>query len=832
MPGQVRLVDGAGNVFEASPEWVAKQQADGALTYKIATDADVKAYKEKNRTTTAKDIAKGAAAGARAYLDASTAAALAPATAVAGVGAGILGTENPLAGAAGKMAEGRIAIATEAAGALGLTDVTGEAAARQYHEQAKGLAEQYPGATMAGDVVGGVAGGLASGGAVNAGRSFGARVGFGALEGAAGSYAQTTEDAYIRDKTLTGQQVAASVGLGALLGGGVQYGGEKLAGLLRRSKDAAVVPSGGPYRAAAEPAADVAPPSPLEQKAAQWLEGFSDDRTVKALGARGSDLRKLGRTKEAIDAKIGQIGRDVREHTLDDGTQVFDRLLSKEAQAERVALAKTQIGKKIGDMRADADVIVRSNKELQAQLTSDLSDAIKKFEAETLDRLKTSISPEDIGRAKQLSQLTETITARMAADPSLATLRAAKEDLARAVYGVPTVPGVRPLPKQLELQSLERTIEGVFEASADRAATYLPDVAKGEYAALKGKYYSFSRAKDFIDKSDAQNLGNRYISPSDYAMGAATAGADMVSGGGASVIKGLAATMLHKGIREHGSAVAAVYADRLAKRLAKKADKAVARALAPVAEKQLTRAVTRTKAPSTGLARRGAVVAGTAATKPEDKRTQYQKTAKEVIALQASPALFHTRTTEALGALPESAPQTTAAAVMTAQRAVAFLADQLPPGVTSTNPLAPNTTERPLHEVSKMDAEDFMELVDVVNNPLTVLDDLGKGTLTEDKISAVKTVYPELFADIQQRVLTALRDAKRPPPYDRAAQLDLLLDLNGAGEPSMGSAFQQRYAQATAAAQAARAAQNPPQMTRPPQVADKQQTLSERLETT
>ena len=79
--------------------------------------------------------------------------------------------------------------------------------------------------------------------------------------------------------------------------------------------------------------------------------------------------------------------------------------------------------------------------------------------------------------------------------------------------------------------------------------------------------------------------------------------------------------------------------------------------------------------------------------------------------------------------------------------------------------------------------------------PLSILDDLRDGSLTREKVEAVKMTYPRIFAEIQARVLQGLADMKHPPSYRARGQLDLLLDLNGQAEPSLSPAFLVRGAE-------------------------------------
>lgn len=870
MAKRVTMRDPASGVLvEVHPDNVSARRS---LGWTAATTDEIKAYDAAKRGTTAGDVAKAALAGVVAANRASQTAGMAPVKAATALGSRLLGTEDPLENVSGAKAdESRIALATELAAAAGLTDVTGEAAARRYHEDVKALAEESPLATGVGEVVGAIGGGLPSGAAVGAGRSLASRLGFAAIEGGAQSSVQSIEDAYIRDKVLTGEQLAAQVGFGALLGAAGQAVGEGLSGALRRTKfaddasgAAADGAPGGPYRALAEGADDAvtrAPGAQTSDTLADYLTTMADERTLKALGARGSDLRRLGKTKQAIDAKISQIGRDVREYRLKDGTKVFGddltdpALFSKELQAERIAAARRELGESLDQLRKEADVVVTHNAELRHQLRADFEEWMEVAKREVVDPLRRSVTPEAQGRARYVESVLRESAKKFDDAPSLAKLREIQRDVARDAYPRPSAPGLAPLPSpnQQELVALERMLDDAYERSADRAATYLSAGKQGDYAALKAKMESFIKAAQIVDKADAQNLGNRAISPSDYAIGIGTAVADLASGGGAgAVLKGVAASAAHSAIREHGSAVAAVLADRFARRLSRRLDSAVQRAVTDApkyldgeAPKRLAgRGASQALAvvtggaplPPAGSARRGTVAAANAFRQrgDDDDRAAYLRVAKEAVAVASDPATFQRRAEESLGALPASAPNTATNAVLTALRAVQFIASKIPPDLVGVNPMTGRSDIEPV-DVPKHVADEMREVWDTLNDPASVVDAVGDGTLTAEQVEAVDAVYPSLMADIRARIMAALADRSDPPPYDKRLQLDLLLGLNGAGE---WTASPKLHVQLAALAEAAALSDQTEAMkrrgggqTNPQQIAGQHQTLSGQLET-
>src|SRR5690606_34001635 len=64
--------------------------------------------------------------------------------------------------------------------------------------------------------------------------------------------------------------------------------------------------------------------------------------------------------------------------------------------------------------------------------------------------------------------------------------------------------------------------------------------------------------------------------------------------------------------------------------------------------------------------------------------------------------------------------------------------------------------------------------------PLSVLEDIKKGTLTREHVEALQKVYPHLYNQIRVEVLEQLRDKSETDiPYNRRVLLSILLNIPG-----------------------------------------------------
>jgi hypothetical protein len=76
------------------------------------------------------------------------------------------------------------------------------------------------------------------------------------------------------------------------------------------------------------------------------LAEAANERAVKATGARGADLRRLG-----SEGKIQEVGEDIRKYTLKDGTPLLGFTDNAESLAPKLAAARAEQGASIGGFR-------------------------------------------------------------------------------------------------------------------------------------------------------------------------------------------------------------------------------------------------------------------------------------------------------------------------------------------------------------------------------------------------------------------------------------------------------------------------------------------------
>lgn len=162
-----------------------------------------------------------------------------------------------------------------------------------------------------------------------------------------------------------------------------------------------------------------------------------------------------------------------------------------------------------------------------------------------------------------------------------------------------------------------------------------------------------------------------------------------------------------------------------------------------------------------------------------DDAEAHQQRMQEIRALSASPEQLVDRVTANLGQLGEQTPGVTAAVTRTAHLAVSFLAQATmePP---KAGPLAPEwvPTNAQRHQ--------FSQTLETVEDPMSVLKHAAAGTLTENHVRALRTVYPQVAQQIADKALERIAGNPKAVPYKSRLMLFMLtgVDVDGTFNPA------------------------------------------------
>lgn len=337
---------------------------------------------------------------------------------------------------------------------------------------------------------------------------------------------------------------------------------------------------------------------------------------------------------------------------------------------------------------------------------------------------------------------------------------------------------IQPSPMLEQYRAMRGIVEDELEKAVDKAGKRLGKGFLEEYQAAKLKYQQLAVADRAASDAVSRNLANRAISPSDYASGlagliAGSTTGHAVSGG----LHGLALGAIHHVIRERGNATAAVLLDKLS------ALGGIQRAVRQVDQK-LERGVAGILSPGERAPLRPRL--HSFSHKNDETEKGYHERVEAVHKAVSNPDKHLSAIAASTAGIAPHAPQTSDAFERAALRASLFLANKIPQS--HATPASPFTPQIKQPAVSDVDRAKFMRYFDAVHDPTSVLNDMARGRLTSEQVEAVKTVYPELYAEMRQRIADELASAKKPPPYEVRLQLSKLF---GIPDPSTTSRFVQ-----------------------------------------
>lgn len=186
----------------------------------------------------------------------------------------------------------------------------------------------------------------------------------------------------------------------------------------------------------------------------------------------------------------------------------------------------------------------------------------------------------------------------------------------------------------------------------------------------------------------------------------------------------------------------------------------------------------------------------------------YEEKTQQLIRAKQDPDFLLDNLTRVSGGLASVSPSVAGALVAKTSAAIDYLAAAAPAGTISPTPLNPARKS----VVPKLEMQRFARVWAAVEKPMTVLDDLRRGMATPEQLNALKAVHPETYEAIRMQVSNDLIDIAQKGgriPLNVRQQLDLLLDLDGAGEPAFSPQIADRILRAQEAQKAQQQKQQP-----------------------
>lgn len=166
---------------------------------------------------------------------------------------------------------------------------------------------------------------------------------------------------------------------------------------------------------------------------------------------------------------------------------------------------------------------------------------------------------------------------------------------------------------------------------------------------------------------------------------------------------------------------------------------------------------------------------GKAPVAPKTRKEAYRNAANNLSNLVVQSDELMQRGVKAGAALSHAAPETAAVVGTKAITGINFLLSKIPKKPYET--FFPSGKQKD-YDPSSLELAKFERYLQVVDSPLSVLQEMKQGTLTREHVEALRVVYPNLYSRIQQQVLQELQSAdENTIPYSKKVQVGLLLNI-------------------------------------------------------
>lgn len=309
------------------------------------------------------------------------------------------------------------------------------------------------------------------------------------------------------------------------------------------------------------------------------IKDFAEERAYKATGPMKKDVRGAYNTNQ-----LGKIGRDL----LDEG--VVTPFANQESMTNKALQVKDKYAPQISQSLGAMDKLTQSlsknpyGKELQNykidsnQVVSDLYDkflyplrqneVLRDTLAPKVERIIENISNDYSGGKINLLDA-ENIKRRFQALSNYDTTVSKPEqkifkDIANYF-------------KNLVEGSLERQSNAASKIAESRYPKIAEDISslKGIFTTAKSKTGSMTDALDNLKEREVKELANRFVSPSDYGIGASSGIAAALGSGDAALAGavGVGGALANKFLRTYGNQLTAVSADKIGKILSNEPEK-------------------------------------------------------------------------------------------------------------------------------------------------------------------------------------------------------------------------------------------------------------------
>jgi hypothetical protein len=165
--------------------------------------------------------------------------------------------------------------------------------------------------------------------------------------------------------------------------------------------------------------------------------------------------------------------------------------------------------------------------------------------------------------------------------------------------------------------------------------------------------------------------------------------------------------------------------------------------------------------------------------KPKDRKEAYNNLRENIDRAVSDPDFLARRMMVSNSHIKAAMPETAAFIEDRVLRAVNFLNSKLP--VNQNVGRYPHMKRE--FEPSSFELARFERYLQVIENPLSILEDLESRSLTRDHVEAMAAVYPNLYERMRDKAMEVAADPKTNLGYDQRIQLGILMEFDS--DPSL-----------------------------------------------
>jgi hypothetical protein len=595
----------------------------------------------------------------------------------------------------------------------------------------------------------------------------------------------------LKNVPLTAEKLYSAVGHSALMGG-LLGGGLAGAGSLVGSAAASALGAAGPKlddlrgyqvwkwlsprNAEAKLASRAGGPSAVGNAA--WELAFRpaiEEKGIAAVAALPHE-EKLGLIQDALDKvgqRIGQVDQSGATIALKDFLEPIDRRIEEHGKMllgqDKVSVLqglKDDVTRILGgaDFQERELATVARKAAVDAGYEAG-SEAGQQFEARYLERLKA-------GNAYNLG------------DAQIPIADALKQRRALQQIAFQENKAFDPKLRVQILRDISSDWNDLEAKSLDEAAGKAGEGITGDqFRSLNKQFQQLKVAETTIQNTTSRYAANNSLSLSDNLYGALHFGGAIAAGHPLGALGAMATAYGHKAVRMQGNAYAAILLDKLS------TWGGVARATADVngaIDKAIGQIVSAPEKAGVRLPR-------AFATSTEDySEDAYEEARSRVAALAAmAPGLIAGHLQEKTAPLQTHAPDVAIAMQKQAQRANAYLVQNMPP----LPPLDPLQGKRGKGSgVNAQQRNSFIRRVNAVEGGTEhIVKQLSKGRLSLEDVDVMQHVFQNSLPEVQEKLRQAAGDSAATIPYQRRLQIAMLLGTptDNTMDPVAGQQLQQ-----------------------------------------